>query len=498
MTSTETEVARIGVMMIPRSPRLRRFRESRNTSADLALNAALWLMFCGNLARIVFNQQAFIRQMVGRGLTDAGCGILLLAGAFCWARVNRARLNAAVHLSGKLFFVFALLAVAQGMMVTRDWTFWVQEGVCGLLSVVAIFLAAQLRDPEKLIRTLAWQLLIAVVVAGYIIVYSRPATREEWYMAGDTTSVNLLAVRALCATPFLLAYTEQLSLWQGAVVILALIETAILHIYGVNRGGLLVSCVILPALSIIIRAHTRTGFTRTFKALQRVAIGFIVLALLVSQLNLIDSTFILDRFNMVMARFGIGDFFHSTAGDVSQAVYDTSSNQFFGEGSRIGETRELLSQTSGMQWLIGRGVGGTWVSRFSPEWMIVHIGPAYLLMIGGLPLSAAFLVLILSAITNAWRQMGREMLARGAFMFLVVYIPSFLQHGPLTDEMESQFVWVCIGLASLTSGAAVLGHRTGPGPRFGGAVSAPDRRMMYGGAKSGLARTVRTGTPVKK
>jgi hypothetical protein len=158
-----------------------------------------------------------------------------------------------------------------------------------------------------------------------------------------------------------------------------------------------------------------------------------------------------DGFERVMQRFGIAEVSTAERSEIVSGMNLTVWEDFAGNGPRAEELRELVSDTSFAQFIFGRGFGVSWYAplwaSFSSEWYIVHFGPGYMLLVGGLPLAICFTALLGLAIWKAWMNVNHVPGAAGALVFLSAAAVNYMQHGVLLDEPEFYFLWLCIGFS---------------------------------------------------
>jgi len=152
-----------------------------------------------------------------------------------------------------------------------------------------------------------------------------------------------------------------------------------------------------------------------------------------------------------MQRFGIADASTAEPSEIVSGMNLTVWDNFAGNGPRAEELRELVSDTSFAQFIFGRGFGVSWYcplwAASSSEWYVVHFGPGYMLLVGGLPFSICFTALLGLAIWKAWMNVNRVPGAAGALVFLSAAAVNYMQHGFLLDEPEFYFLWLCIGFS---------------------------------------------------
>jgi hypothetical protein len=410
---------------------------------------AVWLAFLGTLMRGVFVTSPTLR-VPGRLLVDAA-GLLLIGQSLAtfgkWRRFvgNRVLYHLGCGVLGCVLF-----ALLQGLARGPDLGRWFQMGLVGFGSIAAIFLGSQPRVFERLLETTKTQLAIAAAFVGYVVVYRLPETRDEWWLiAPGSEGVGLIAGRLLFPLPFLVAYLTRMKPAMMGITLTAYLEYLILQVAGVNRSGLLIGVIVIPAMATIITVLARPRRGALAKALLVCAGGILIGTIAISQFT--GNGVLREKFSQVMLRYGVVNLEAANGASVLQAAWTQTATTFAGEGSRAAELRDFAAETSWLAFLLGRGFGVSWYCNtfayISPQWYVVHFGPGYLLLVGGLPLALLLIALIIGALARAFRNLSVDPAAAGALLYLSVELINFLQHGFPLDEGQYYLLWLSIGFS---------------------------------------------------
>jgi hypothetical protein len=333
--------------------------------------------------------------------------------------------------------------MAHGFVSGAKLPMWYEMGPMGFGPAFAVFLGRRPLVFEAVFRALSRQIVFADLFVGYLLLHWTNQSRFDWYWTADNNEgLGMIANRCFFALPFLIANYRRLSSWQLLLIGVGFAEYLALNLKGENRSAVLIAFAVIPLLLIVITLRQRISVGRVWKAALCAGVLMLVLAHAASA-N--------EGFQKVMQRFGVDDLSTSNASEVASGMDQTIWNNFVGNGPRAEEFREFLSDTSFGQFLFGRGFGVSWYcplyATITPEWYIVHFGPGYMILVGGLPLSICFTALLGLAIWKAWKNINRVPSAAGALVFLGASAINYVQHGILLNEPEFYFLWLCIGFS---------------------------------------------------
>jgi hypothetical protein len=372
----------------------------------------------------------------------AGC-ILIFQGILTFFEGKRTADNRSIDLLTCLVLVIAVFAMAHGLISGPNLTNWFRMGLMGFGTGVAVFLARRPLVFDCVFRALRRQIVFADIFVAYVLLHWTNESRFDWFWADQgNEALGAIANRCFFALPFLIANYRRLSLWELLLVGISFAEYLALNLRGENRSAVIIALFVIPVLLIGITLRERQSLQQIWKAALCAGIVVVVLFHDVSW-N--------DGFERVMQRFGIAEVSTAERSEIVSGMNLTVWEDFAGNGPRAEELRELVSDTSFAQFIFGRGFGVSWYAplwaSFSSEWYIVHFGPGYMLLVGGLPLAICFTALLGLAIWKAWMNVNHVPGAAGALVFLSAAAVNYMQHGVLLDEPEFYFLWLCIGFS---------------------------------------------------
>jgi hypothetical protein len=404
---------------------------------------ALWLAFAGNLGRGILHNNDLLRHIIFRPMVDAAGGILILQGITTFLEGRRTSDNRRIRLLTCLVLVIALFAMAHGLISSPNITLWFQTGLMGFGTAVAVFLAARPLVFECVFRALRRQILVADIFVAYVLLHWTNESRVGWFWTDQgNEALGAIANRSFFALPFLIANYRRLDPWELFLVGAGFVEYLVLNLKGENRSAVIIALFVIPVLLFGITLRQRRSLQQIWK---------VALCAVIVTIALFHDVSWLDGFEHVMQRFGIADVSSAEPSEIMSDMNLNIMNDFTENGARAEELRELVSDTSFAQFILGRGFGVSWYcplwATFSTEWYMVHIGPGYMLLVGGLPLAISFTALLGLAIWKAWMNVNDAPGAAGALIFLTAAAVNYMQHGPLLDEPEFYFLWLCIGFS---------------------------------------------------
>ena len=431
-----------------------------NTIPNTMIAIAMWIGFSGLLVRGLGQSNDILRHM-GRFFFDLSAVILIFVGL---GRLFQVRRNA--ELSRAFLLCYGLLGASMmagvvGIANGNDFIGWVTMGFLPLISAVCMIVDDADQLFERLCKTLLNQLWIGVFFSAYIILFDRPSGRSEWNGEyGD--GLSKMAARTLYALPFLLPYFSKLRMRYQILLTIGAFEFLALNIMGANRGPLIASFIAVPLMLMVFAWRCDGNFTRVRHmavTLSLVALGFgPIFSLGISTSPALQDYFT-ERVGETVARLSGEDFAADRMLEISEGALYVSRDEFLGDTSRGGELRDFIRQLEPIDYVCGRGFGGRWMSIFwGGEWPMVHIGPAHLVLVGGLPLLLAFMLLWLGAVTDAWKILAHHRAAAGALCYMMVFTMSFIQHGAVQEENELYLFWLCVGIAFSASAAVRSAH----------------------------------------
>lgn len=418
----------------------------RELSANGWIQLALWLSYLGLFARALGPDNNFIRHS-GRFLFDISAVILIMASLprlLALPQQRQTQFNLVL-----LLLAAGMMAALVGLVKGNDMIHWVLFGFLPFMSASASLLGDGEGLFECLLRTMLQQLWASVLFAGAVLLLARPEGRMEWNGEyGD--GLAKMASRSLYMVHFMLPYLGRFRRRHNALLAVAYLELVVLHVIGANRGPIVALVLLMPAILFISSVVSGDGFV----ALRRLAqVGVLAVLLFTPVLNLAvaNDPALLEYTHTRVSEMLLRLSGTSTDDDIittSEGALATASDEFLGERSRGGELRDFWQQLEPIDFACGRGFGGSWLSSFwGGEWHMVHVGPAHLLLVGGIPLLVAFCCMLLSSILAAWQALAVHPGAAGILCYLTVFTMGFMQHGAIQDEIEVSLFWVLTGMA---------------------------------------------------
>lgn len=336
----------------------------------------------------------------------------------------------------------AIYALATGVELDR----WAQLGFFPFFASLFIVLGSRPALVKAMEGTLFAQLALGTLFAGYVFVFDPPTTRGEW-IGVDGNGLAKYAARTIFAMPFFLPLMYRLPKWKQAVTLLSYLAFAALALAGNNRGMTLLAFVVLPVGFVGLSLH------RGGRGLRQALVGMVLIgtlgAIALTATGRVASVqgYFGARWDETSARLTGGGESDELA-ETGRATIARSTEEFAGTQSRGGELRDFVSQLEPVDFVLGRGLGGSWYSRmWGTEWLMVHFGPAHLVLQGGLPLLVVFMLVMGMALLSGVRQAKESDLAAGATLYLLTFLESWLQHGAIQDQIEVYFAWICVGIA---------------------------------------------------
>ncbi len=431
------------------------------------LLGSLWLAFIGLAVRAIAVDDDLVRNG-GRLLIDiAGTGFVAVGLTRLRAIVNSP--IAPRYTAIFILLATCLLAAGTGLVKGNAFLLWVVMGVLPLLSVAVVFAVPHdERFPERLFNVLIWQTVAGVLFATYVILFEPIPSRAVWNgLNGD--GLGKTAARCLYATPFLLAAFSRLKPWQALLAVTAWLELTVLSVLGASRGLMTVTFFLIPAIIAIVafRTKARMGRFVTPLLLASTIVGVLIAGAAASGRYSDVGPYLYERWESALERFAETSPDELSMQRVASGTVDSAKQEFLEGSSRGGEFQDFISQLTPVDYVFGRGFGGTWLSTYwGQEWLIVHIGIGHLILVGGVPLLLAFSWVLIRAAITAWTALPFSAPMAGTFAYLVVFTQSFLQHGAIQDEIEVYFFWLCVGLTlSTTIGRVARRPRPAPLPR---------------------------------
>jgi hypothetical protein len=422
------------------------------------VSGALWFGFGGLLLRAWGADTHWVRHL-GRLMFDLCAVSLMTTGLTHWLRSERLGVT---PVGGTFYSMVAAAACAAvtGGVRGNAVLGWALMGLLPFGCMLCVSLGSVPGLFERLLKTLMHQLCIGLALALYVLAYARPTTRAEWNgVFGD--GLPKMAARSLYGLPFVAPYVGRLKFGQGVIILAAYCAFLLLHVTGANRGGLIISVAVLPALLSCVHWRGRSQLGSIAGVLPAVLILLLAAGPVLSSVaarhpSLTD--YITSRGEESLARLAGAE--TDDLQDFSAAVVMQSEDEFLGTESRGGELRDFLTQLTALDYVTGRGFGGTWMSTYwGLEWQMVHVGFAHLILVGGVPLLAVFLLMVSQVILRLWITLASSVQSAGPFCYVVVYLLGFTQHGAMQDENELFLFWLCCGL-----GLAAPQRGRGPSP----------------------------------
>lgn len=408
------------------------------------MRLAFWLAWIALIVRPVYADVPALRN-VARLVTEIAAVILMAAGGYWTLRIRPANERGRARRAGLVMLLFVVPAAVYGLARGNNITAWSLFGFFPYMTALLIVLGSVPRVVRELEETVFWQLAFGIVFIAYVLIFHPPQTRAEW--TGDAgVSLAAYAYRTVYGLPFLLPTLHRMAKWRRAVVVLAWGGYLAMGITGEHRGLTLVGLMTLPLGVLYISFRRRDGGVRKLLGAALLVVLLLTLVGTVTGRGRPMLRYLDGRWEQTASRLSGTDDDEFTK--ASRATVNRSAEEFTGERGRGGELRDFVRQTDVLEFLIGRGFGGTWYSYFwGLEWAIVHFGPAHLVLQGGVLLLLAFVGLMFFALRRGSKDMEVSDQAAGAALFLVVFLQGWLQHGAIADQIEVYFMWICVGIA---------------------------------------------------
>ena len=328
-------------------------------------------------------------------------------------------------------------------------------------SSLLILLPAHHEIKKRLIKIFSLQIVIAICLGIYGIATSQPesisiAWRDIWYQSPEAMATN-----SLFAVPLLIAGFGKIRRWQVAAALSGYLLYMYMSFRGLNRGSIVSYGLILPFALLAVKLKGRGLTWKILLLLKAVAILVLVL-LTISLLNIHILSFLGldDAVNQMLYRFtssqewlGLSEMLNRT---FQMFLWETQE-------IRGAEIKDFLSFIEPWVYVVGRGFGTTWYSRYwEMDWNIVHSGPFYLIFRGGIPLLITYLLLVLSAWKHSWLNATNDWVAQGCFAYLTCRIFSFIFYGAYVSEYSYYAFWLIVGMAM----SSIPGSRREESPEY--------------------------------
>jgi hypothetical protein len=338
---------------------------------------------------------------------------------------------------------FMALAAVNGLIHGNNLLFWTLIGFLPFMSVFVVFLALQEGVFPRLQRTLLLQTALGTLFTVFVLLFHPPASRVEWY-GESAPGWAMSATISMFGLPFVFGCWQSLKWWGKGIAISGLMAYAMLAIVGENRGMALVAAVLIPGATFVgVLRSRREASARRVMGLVAVTAIAVCATLIVARVSDAFSDYMEEKWEALSVRLTGGE--QGASSGVPSEFYATGEAEFFGGGGRATESQAFLDETVFLDYLIGRGFGGTWSSEYrGADWNMVHFGPLHFILLGGLPLLLTYLLVQGRALSGAWKGLANEA-ALPALCQLVCYVESFIQHGPLDDSPAVILMWCSIG-----------------------------------------------------
>lgn len=408
------------------------------------LDFALWVTYLGTLGQGIFQYNDRYR-FLSHLMVDLA-GVLLILGGFITLRRKQVRKD----LGHRIYYIYfllwmSLMASTIGLIKSNPLINWSIAGTLPFLAMVAVIMASRQVCFDRVPRTLFRQISIAVVFNIYPLFINPPPSKGYW---GGIKHLGLAKAfwQCLGALPFLVGYMVELKTWQVYVLFAAWLEY-FLHAVLAAYRGILLAALLMPPLALFILWRTRQNIgrilRRTFAIFIIGLVGAVILSSLFTHRLGFDVT---EAWNKTVARFTNMQAEDRSIAELGMGAYDVSQNEFIGEGGRALERRDFFETIEPVDYLLGRGFGGTWYSNFwGRQWGMVHFGPAHFILMGGVGLLLAYMLLYIAALWRSWVKVPGSPVSSGSFAMLLLNIVSFLKHGVPQDNFKTYLIWLCIG-----------------------------------------------------
>lgn len=405
---------------------------------------SLWLAWAGLLLRPLFADVNLLRQ--GARLMPEIAAVILMGVALRQSlRAPRAGEPLRVRRAAMLMTGVAVAPAIYGLAMGTDLNRWAQLGFFPFFSALLIVLGSRPGLLRTIEPTLFAQLALGTVFAAFVLVFDAPTSRGEW-IGEDGNGPARFATRSLFAMPYFLPLMYRLPRWKQGVTLLSFLAFAALAIAGNNRGMTLLAFVLIPVGFVGLSLRRRgQGLRQAVAGMALIAVlggtALLVTGRASSLLGYFDT-----RWQETSARL-TGGAEGDELTEAGRATIARSTEEFAGDQSRGGELRDFVDQLEPIDYLLGRGLGGLWQSRFwGAPWSMVHFGPAHLVLQGGLPLLVVFVLVMGMALVAGFRQARNSDLAAAAVLYLLTFLEGWAQHGAIQDQIEVYFAWICVGI----------------------------------------------------
>ncbi len=414
--------------------------------AGQLLRGGLWLAYVGIVIRGIFAPIAIGRNL-GRLLMDIAGAYLITAGAYTMLRQRRPLVDPFYGTQIKIFIALSLMATFIGVASGNNPLAIILHGVIPFYTIFIVALAARSRVIVQLPRMLFSQLCVSILLNAHTLIFNPPRSRVEW-VGAITVARPKVFFQAFYPLNFLVACAPLLKPWQTYALGVAWVEFFLLALLGNYRGPLL-TALLMPLLAIysMVRAKQSVG-----RYLKNVGTLILVALVVVFALKVIfaedEHMDIGSALAHTVQRLTKLEYEEHSLEELSEGALDVSRDEFMGEGGRSRELEDFISSIGLKDYLVGRGFGGTWYSHhWGMEWGMVHFGPAYHILLGGLGLILSYLGLLFSSLRGSWLRMALCNEAGGAFSYLTISIIGLLKHGVPDDSGNRYMIWVSMGVA---------------------------------------------------
>jgi hypothetical protein len=432
------------------------------------VETVLWVMFISQILNsLVYSggEKSALYFYTYYTTQIGGIILILLSSRYLVFLPSYERLNRGFWLLRPMIFIIFYASVVGLILgiVPRDFIY-----LCLLPfgSSLLILLPAHHEIKKRLIRIFSLQIVMAICLGIYGIVNSHLesisiASRDIWYQSPEAMAAN-----SLFAVPLLIAGFGKIRMWQVAAALGAYVLYIYMSFRGLNRASIVVYCLILPAALLAVMLKGR-GLTGKILLLSK---GVAVLVLILLTISLLSNVSLLwhdNAVNQMLFRFtssrewlGLSEMSNRTFQRFSSEVQDI----------RGAEIKDFLSFIEPWVYVVGRGFGTTWYSRYwGTDWDIVHSGPFYLIFRGGIPLLITYLLLVLGAWRRSWLNATHDWVARGCFAYLTCRLFSFIFYGAYVSEYTYFAFWLIVGMAMSSSPYS----RRNESPEY--SISSPDK-----------------------
>ena len=380
-----------------------------------------------------------------------GGGVLLLSMAFPYFKYvgQYARKNPIYRLLEPMLFIWTMgtfVGIINGATFLSSFPLALLPFAGALL----ILLPVEQAFFGQLLVLFQKQLFVSIILGVIFVIRLSPSysslSRTEWYLTPERNMLELLVLVPFFAGSAIGSHVRKTVIITAAGFILY----ATISLRSLSRGAVIVIFLIIPVTFFLMLLRTKGKIQQIgFWLKSLLLVGLVTLGYFSFSSQDVISTLGLDTaWNATLGRLTGQSTFSSIS--EAQAGFSRKVQQEI-ETSRGAEARDFLQSLHWWEFIVGKGFGASWYSQFwGEDWQIVHIGPLFLIQQGGIPLLIVYYAFLLSALKTAWRNSPKDPVARGCFIFLVMWFSSFFKYGAVLWRYSVPVYWLIVGMALST------------------------------------------------